>query len=179
VVVVPFTPFHLGPGLLFGLLLFSCVDLPRFFVASVVIDIEPFFVLSLNLNYPDHCYLHAFFGGAVVAFLLAFAMSSIRGTPSPLMSFLELEQKTSFKSIVLASVFGIYLRILVDSPLMSDIRPFYPIESNPLLAYGMFVGLEIYTFYVLSFLRGAIIYAVRLAEVMEPRSRNLIPKPLI
>ena len=149
--------------MLFGLLLFSYVDLPTFLVASVVIDIEPFLVLSLNLDYPVHGYLHTFLGGTIVAFLLALAMTRVRGTLSSLMSFLKLEQKTSFKSIVLASVLGIYLHILLDSPLYSDIRPFYPIESNPLLGHGMFVGLEIYTFCVLSFLGGAIVYAAKIA----------------
>ena len=160
---MPLTPFHLGPGLLLGLLLFSYVDLPTFLVASVVIDIEPFLVLSLNLDYPVHGYLHTLLGGTIVALLLALAMRRVRGTLSPLMSFLKLEQKTSFKSIVLASVFGIYLHILLDSPLYSDIRPFYPIESNPLLGNGMFVGFEIYTLCVLSLLGGAIACAVRFA----------------
>jgi membrane-bound metal-dependent hydrolase YbcI (DUF457 family) len=164
---MPFTPYHLGPGLLFGLLLFGYVDLPTFLVASVVIDIEPFSALSLSLNYPVHGYLHTFLGGTIVAFLLALAMSRIRGTVSPLMSFLKLEQKTSFKSIVLASVLGIYFHILLDSPLYSDIRPFYPIEFNPLLGHGMSVGFEIYAFCVLSFLGGAIVYAVRLASARK------------
>lgn len=93
---MPFTPFHLGPGLLFGLLLFSYVDLPRFLVASVVFDIEPFMVLSLNLDYSVHGYLQTFVGGTIVAFLLVLAMSRMRGTLSPLMPFLKLEQKTSF-----------------------------------------------------------------------------------
>ena len=148
--------------MLFGLLLFGYLDLPTFLVASVIIDIEPLLVLSLNLRYPLHGYLHTFLGGTIVAFLLALAMSRMRGTLSPLMSFLKLEQKTSFKSIVLASVFGICLHILLDSPLYSDIRPFYPTESNPLLGHGMLVGLEIYTFCVLCFVGGAIVYAVRL-----------------
>ena len=164
---MPFTPYHLGPGLLFGLPLFGYVDLPTFLVASVVIDIEPFLVLSLSLDYPVHGYLHTFLGGTVVAFLLALAMSRIRGTVSPLMSFLRLEQKTSFKSIVPASVLGIYLHILLDSPLYSDIRPFYPIEFNPLLGHGMFVGFEIYAFCVLPFLGGAIVYAVRLSSARK------------
>ena len=161
--MVPFTPFHLGPGLLFGLLFLSYVDLPTFLVASVVIDIEPFLVLSLNLDYAVHGYLHTFLGGTLIAVLLAFAMSRMRGTFLPLMSFLKLEQRTSFRGIVLASVFGIYLHILLDSPLYSDIRPFYPIEFNPLLGHGMFVGFEIYTFCILSFLGGAVVYAARLA----------------
>lgn len=161
-IVLPFTPFHLGPGLLFGLLLFSYLDLPTFLVASVIIDIEPLLALSLNLGYPLHGCLHTFMGGMIVAFLLALAMSRIRGTLAPLMSFFKLEQRTSFKGIVLASLFGICFHILMDSPLYSDIRPFYPLESNPLQGLGMFIGFEIYAFCVLSFTAGGIVYAARL-----------------
>ena len=159
---MPFTPFHLGPGLLFGLLLFSCLDLPTFLVASVIIDIEPLIVLSLNLSYPLHGYLHTFLGGTIVAFLLALVMSRIRATLTPLMSFLKLERRASFNGIVLASLFGIYLHILLDSPLYSDIRPFYPLESNPLQGRSIFIGSEIYVFCVMSFIAGGILYVTRL-----------------
>jgi membrane-bound metal-dependent hydrolase YbcI (DUF457 family) len=162
-VAMPFTPFHWGPGLLFGLLLFSYLDLPTFLVASVIVDIEPLLVLTLNLPYPLHGYLHTFLGGTIVAFLLALAMSKIRWILSPLMSFFRLERRASFKSIVLASLFGIYLHIILDSPLYSDIRPFYPVESNPLQARGMFIGFDVYTFCVICFIGAGIVYATRLA----------------
>ena len=161
-IVLPFTPYHLGPGLLFGLLFFSYLDLPTFLVASVIVDIEPLVVLSLNLSYPLHGCLHTFLGGAIVAFLLALAMSTIRGTLTPLMSFFKLEQTTSFKGILLASLFGIYLHILLDSPLYSDIRPFYPIESNPLQGHSMLIGFAIYAFCVACFIAGGIVYVARL-----------------
>jgi len=138
--VLPFTPFHLGPGLLFGLLLFNYLDLPTFLVASVIIDIEPLLALSLNLNYPPHGYLHTFMGGTIIALLLATVMSRVRGALAPLMSLFTLEQRTSFKGIVLASLSGIFSHILLDSPLYSDIRPFYPLESNPLRSLNMFTA---------------------------------------
>jgi len=78
------------------------------------------------------------------------------------MSFLKLEQRASFNGIVLASLFGIYLHILLDSPLYSDIRPFYPFESNPLQGHSIFIGSEIYVFCVMSFIAGGILYAARL-----------------
>jgi len=159
---LPFTPYHFGPGLLFGLLFFSYLDLPTFLVASVIIDIEPLLVLSLNLSYPLHGYLHTFLGGTIVAFLLALAMSRIRPTLTPLMSFLKLERTASFMGILLASVFGIYLHVLLDSPLYWDIRPFYPLESNPLQVHGMFIGFEIYAFCVVCFIAAAIVYVARL-----------------
>ena len=158
----PYPLFHLGPALLFGLLLLNYLDLPTFLVASVVVDIEPLLVLSLNLNYPVHGYLHTFIGGTIVAFFLVLAMSRIRESLRPLMSFFKLEQKVSLRSIVLASVFGIYLHILLDSLIMSDIRPFYPLQSNPLQVHSMFIGFEVYAFCVLLFVAGGIIYALRM-----------------
>ena len=166
---MPFTPFHWGPGLLFGLLLLGYMDLPTLFVSSVIVDVEPLLVLTLNLQYPLHGYLHTFLGGTILAFVLASAMNKVRGTVQPAMSFLKLPQKTSFKRILLASLFGIYLHILLDSPLYPDIRPFYPWELNPLLEHGMFVGFDMYTFCVLSFIGAAVVYAARLVFLKRTR----------
>jgi len=170
---MPFTPFHLGPGLLFGLLLLSYVDLPTFLVVSVVVDIEPFLVLTLDLNYPLHGFLHSFLGGTILAFILAAAMSKVRSNLSPLMSFLKLEKKHSFKSVLSASLFSVYLHILLDSPLYSDIRPFYPFDFNPFLGNSMFISAAIYTLCILSFIGGAAIYAIRLVF----RRRTVVNRP--
>ena len=47
---MPLTPFHLGPGLLFGLLLFRYIDFPTSLIASVIVDVEPILALA-SLNY--------------------------------------------------------------------------------------------------------------------------------
>jgi len=159
---MPFTPFHLGPGLLFGLLLLSYIDFPTFLIASVIVDVEPFLVLTLNLNYPLHGFLHSFFGGTLIAFLLAAVMSNVRSALSPLMSFLKLEQKLSFKTILSAALLGVYVHILLDSPLYPDIRPFFPFDFNPFLSNSMFIGFDVYTLCTLSFIGGGIVYAIRL-----------------
>jgi len=160
--MLPFTPFHLGPGLLFGLLLLSCVDLPTFLLASVIVDVEPFLVLYFNLQYPLYGLLHTFLGGALLALLLAALMSRLRNTFSHLMSFFRIKQKPSFKSILLASLFGVYFHIFLDSFLYQDIRPFYPFELNPLLIQNMFIGFEIYGLCILSFISGLAIYVIKL-----------------
>ena len=166
---MPFTPFHWGPALLLGFLFLGYLDLPTLILSSVIVDVEPLLVLTLNLQYPLHGYLHTFLAGTILAFVLALAMIKIRGRLQPLMSFLKLPQKTSFKRIVLASLFGIYLHILLDSPLYSDIRPFYPLELNPLLEHGMFVGFDIYTFCVLSFIGATLVYVTRLVFLKRTR----------
>ena len=170
---MPFTPFHFGPGLFFGLLFFCYIDFPTFLLANVIVDIEPFLVLSLNLNYPLHGILHSFLGGTIFSFLLAMVMARTR---APLMSYFKLDQTPSFKSILSASLSGIYLHIILDSFLYSDIRPFYPFDFNPLLQHSMSIGFKVYGVCILSFIGAGVIYAIRLVyqrKSLSSSARNL------
>jgi membrane-bound metal-dependent hydrolase YbcI (DUF457 family) len=162
---MPFTPYHLGPGLLVGLLLLSFIDFPTFLVASVIVDVEPFLVLILRLNYPLHGFFHSFLGGTLVAAPLALAMYHVRNKLSPLMSFFKLEQKVSFKRVLAAALLGVYIHILLDSRGYTDIQPFYPSTVNPFLASGPLAGLDSVIFCIWSFLGAAVIYVVILVLV--------------
>jgi hypothetical protein len=159
---MPFTPYHLGPAVLFGLLFLSLIDFPTFLVANVIVDIEPFLVLTLNLNYPLHGFFHSFLGGTLVAVLLALIMHQIRDKLAPLLSFFKLEQKTSFMRILAAAFSGIYIHILLDSRSYTDIQPFYPSTYNPLLTTGILAGLDSYIFCIWCFFGAIIVYLVRL-----------------
>jgi len=164
---MPFTPYHLGPGLFVGLLLLGFIDFPTFLVASVIVDVEPFLVLALNLNYPLHGFFHSFLGGTLVAVPLALLMQQIREKLSPLLSFFKLDQKVSFKSILVAALSGIYIHILLDSRIYMDIQPFYPSTYNPLLTTGIFAGLDSYIYCIWAFYGAAIIYIIRLILIWK------------
>ncbi|MFH1447514.1 MAG: hypothetical protein ABIG39_01510 [Candidatus Micrarchaeota archaeon] len=157
---MPLTPYHLGPALFFGLLFFSFIHLPTFLIANVIIDLEPFLVLLFGLDYPLHGFFHLFFGGSIVAIILSMLMVRFDKHTRRIMSFFRLEQRYSEKSIWLASFSGIYLHIMLDSPLYVDIKPIFPFMSNPF--YGMFSAFEIYNFCLLSFLFGICIYIYKL-----------------
>jgi len=164
---MPLTPFHWGPGLLFGLLLLRWIDFPAFMVASVVVDVEPIIIypvmiLVFRVDYPLHGFFHSFLGGTLVALLTAAVMSRIRRTFSPLLAFFKIEQKSSFKNILLASLAGVYGHILLDSRTHWDIRPFYPLDINPLLNRSMLAWLELDMLCMWSFIGGVFIYAIRL-----------------
>ena len=159
---MPFTPFHFGPGLLVGLLLLSFIDFPTFLIASVIVDVEPLLVLIFSLNYPLHGFFHSLLGGTMVAFLLTLVMSHLRERFSPLLSFFKLEQKVSFKRILVAALSGIYIHILLDSRMYAEIQPFYPLEYNPLLTTGILAGLDSYIICIWSFFGAAVLYVVRL-----------------
>jgi membrane-bound metal-dependent hydrolase YbcI (DUF457 family) len=159
---MPFTPYHFGPALFLGLLFISFVDFPTFLIASVIVDVEPFLVLALNLDYPIHGFFHSLLGGTIVAIPLALVMHRIRGKISPLLSVFKLEQKVSFARILVASLSGIYIHILLDSRMYTDIQPFYPSTYNPLLTTGIFAGLDSYIICLWSFFGAIIIYIIRL-----------------
>jgi membrane-bound metal-dependent hydrolase YbcI (DUF457 family) len=164
---MPFTPYHFGPALFVGLLFLSFIDFPTFLVASVIVDVEPFLVLALNLNYPLHGFFHSFLGGTLVALPLALVMWQIRDTLSPLMSFFRLSQKVSFKRVLVAALSGIYIHILLDSRMYTDIQPFYPSTYNPFLTTDVSAGLDSYIICIWSFLGAAIIYIIRLILVWK------------
>jgi membrane-bound metal-dependent hydrolase YbcI (DUF457 family) len=167
---MPFTPYHLGPALFIGLLFLDFIDFPTLLVASVIVDVEPFLVLALNLDYPLHGFFHSFLGGTLLAVPLALVMYKIRDKLSPVMSFFKLEQKISFKRILVASISGVYIHILLDSRMYTDIQPFYPSSYNPLLTTGVLAGLDSYVFCIWSFFGAAIIYAIRLFLLWRKRS---------
>lgn len=135
---MPFTPFHLGPALLLGLLF--ALNLPVLLVASVILDIEPFYSMFINdlgyLHGPFHTYLAATFIG------IGLALASGKfGIP--------------FKKAIYASLMGVYSHIFLDSFLYQDIKPFYPFQANPF--YMVISSIDIYSFSALAFLPAFII----------------------
>jgi membrane-bound metal-dependent hydrolase YbcI (DUF457 family) len=141
------------------LILFRFLDLPTLLVASVIVDAEPFSVLTLGLNYPLHGFLHSFLGGSMIAVLTSIIMYQLKAVLQNLTAVFKLAQDSSSKKILWTSFFGVYSHILLDSPLYSDIRPFYPIESNPF--YGLVSSQQIYLFCSISFLIGISLYLLR------------------
>ena len=141
---MPLTPFHLGPALFFGLLLFSVIHLPTFLVANVVIDLEPLFALLFQLDYPLHGFFHSFLGGSIIAIALSFIMTRFDEGIHEIMRFFNLEQQYSPRSIWFASFSGVYIHVILDSRLYTDIKPFFPLDVNPILSGSMFAGFETY-----------------------------------
>ena len=156
---MPFTPFHFGPALGLGLPLRKYVHTPTFVLASVILDIEPFLVLYYVLDYPLHGYLHTFVLAFVVGLLLGYVAFVLERALQPIYKVFLLETGNDLKlrSFLFAGAFGTTLHVLLDSPLYTDIRPFYPLTANPL--YNPALSLEIYSLCVWMGIFGVIYYA--------------------
>jgi membrane-bound metal-dependent hydrolase YbcI (DUF457 family) len=69
---------------------------------------------------------------------------------------LETSNSLSLKSFIFAGGLGTGLHILLDTPLYTDITPFYPITANPF--YNPALTLEIYSLCVWTGALGIIYY---------------------
>ena len=159
---LPFTPFHLGPALCLGIPLRNYIHTPTFILANVILDIEPLLVLVTGLNYPLHGYLHTLIASLVLGVAFGLFMFFLERTMHPIYSTLLLEPEASFKKthFVVAGVLGTSLHVLFDSPLYSDIKPFYPLNVNPL--FGSVSSSEIYLISVGMGVLGIIFYSLLL-----------------
>ena len=166
---MPFTPLHLGPALFLGMILLRYIDLPTFMVANIIVDVEPFVILTLglhradSLNLPLHGLLHTFLGGTFVALFLAFVMTRMSKFTASLMRLIGLEQRPTPRKIYAAALSGVYLHILLDSLLYTDIRPFYPSSYNPFLG-GMAAAFGVWWFCIVTGLIGLALLVFRLVS---------------
>ena len=131
---MPFTPLHLGPALALGLPFRKYIHIPTFIIANVIVDIEPFLVLVFGFNYPLHGYLHTFIFAFILGLILSYVMFKLEKFLSSLYkSLLLIPQKSlRFRSFAIAGILGAIIHVLLDSPLYTDIHPFYPLNINPL-----------------------------------------------
>ena len=168
---MPFTPFHWGPSSALGISLRQLFDLPTLLVACVIVDIEPFCVLTFGLPYPLHGFFHSFLGASLAGVAVALAMNSFKKPLRLLSAPFKLAQESSFLKILGTSLFGVYSHVLLDAPLYHDIRPFYPLEQNPF--YQLFKPQIVYRFCALSFGVALLAYVIRL--MMPKKATNQAP----
>ncbi|WFO74776.1 hydrolase [Desulfurococcaceae archaeon MEX13E-LK6-19] len=156
---MPFTLFHIGPGLFFGLLLRKHIHPPTFLIANLIIDLEPIImVFILGLDYPLHGYAHTFLAAIIIGILLGYTMYILEKYLKPIYSvFLDnIDYAVALKGYILAGILGAVLHVLFDSPLYPDIKPFIPLQYNFL--YNPSLTDEIYMICMATGLIGIIYY---------------------
>ncbi len=135
---MPLTPFHLGPGLFFGMTTFRFFNLKAFLIGSILLDIEPALVILSNLNYPylsypHHGILHSFLGGIVTALLIGLILRNYKDQIKKWLSRYHLGQSFSFSSVFFGALLGHWVHVIFDSFMHYDVFPFWPSHFNPFL----------------------------------------------
>ena len=153
---VPFTPFHLGPSLLIGLLVFPILYLPAFLIGSIIVDVEPLGFLLLGLPV-QHLFFHTFVGATISALVVSAILLPLRSVLGALMIKIRLSQSTTPIQLTTATLLGAYSHVLLDAFLYPEMQPFWPLLGNPFL--GLVSSSTIYLFCTLCFIFAVIVFA--------------------
>jgi len=159
---MPFTPFHMGPGLLIKALLQGSFSLMVFGWAQIVMDLQPLFVMVTGEGHL-HGFSHTYLGASLLALVAALTgkyLSEI-GLRILGLSRPDAPMDISWGIAGLSAWIGTYSHVLLDSIMHRDVEPFHPFTSaNPFLALLSLKGLHQFCLYS-GILGTALYYFVR------------------
>ena len=127
---MPFTPIHMGPGILIKSLLQSSFSLMIFGWTQIVMDIQPLMVLILNEGHL-HGFSHTYIGASILAVLAALTGKHLSEFG---LVFLGIKNSKPIKIVwwvaFLSAFIGSFSHVYLDSIMHVDVEPFYPLHLN-------------------------------------------------
>lgn len=164
---MPFTPLHLGPGLLAKSLAGRHFSLIGFAVSQVVIDIEPLLRILRGdtvLHGWTHSYAGALLIGAALWPLLASAwpllVRMLRRLAARERIALPLPLRPPWRALGIGVLFGTISHVALDTVMHADLRPLWPWSS--LQPGHALIGIDaLHALCVLTGALGALLLTVR------------------
>ena len=86
----------------------------------------------------------------------ATAAYPLRHLIATVMRFLRLPYAPTYAKMALSGVLGAWLHVLFDAPLYSDVKPFFPLQGNPL--YGLLPFNRVYAVCAACFVPALLLY---------------------
>jgi membrane-bound metal-dependent hydrolase YbcI (DUF457 family) len=155
---MPFTPFHMGPGILIKALLQGSFSLMVFGWAQIVMDIQPLFVLITGDGHL-HGFTHTYIGATLLAILSALSGKYLSEIGLIILGLADKSNPVNIAWWVafVSAFIGTYSHVVLDSIMHSDVEPFYPLSQENSL-HGLITVDELHQLCLFSALVGAIIY---------------------
>ncbi|ODS35633.1 MAG: hypothetical protein A7316_00730 [Candidatus Altiarchaeales archaeon WOR_SM1_86-2] len=157
---MPFTPFHLGPGIALGIIFKRWINIPAILLASIIVDVRTIYCFFIG-NCQLHGFFHTFAGSTILGLLVIALIWIFRIHLSKISKILKIEQDYSLQSITTGALIGAWVHIILDAFLYPEIHPFWPVEGNTLLL-GVLSSSTVYGLCVVGFLIGGLIYVWKL-----------------
>ena len=172
---MPFTPIHMGPGLLIKSMLQGGFSLMVFGWAQIVMDIQPLVVLLRG-----HGHVHGFTHTLAGATLLGVA-AAVTGKYLAQWGLALIGARALLPlrwPVAVASAFiGTYSHVALDAVMHADLLPFMPISAaNPLL--GSLSLLTLHQVCMVAGVIGSILYFVVAAFVNDRREARTSRQPV-
>ncbi|MBU1261090.1 MAG: hypothetical protein KJ757_05925 [Planctomycetes bacterium] len=129
---MPVTPYHFGPSGLIGYIFRKWIDLPVFVLANVVVDVEVLLNPFMNLGRPYHRLCHTFLIGAVIG--AVWGLVAWLGLPvlNWFMKIIRIPYQTNAFKMIISGILGVWFHVLIDGIYHYDVKPFWPMQKNPL-----------------------------------------------
>lgn len=154
---MPFTPFHLGPGLALGMIFKWWINIPAILLASIIVDVRSIYCFFIG-NCQLHGFFHTFAGAAILGLLVIGLVFALRNPLSKISKIMKIEEDYSLKSIISGGIIGVLVHITLDAFLYPEVHPFWPIEWDTLLL-GALSNSVVYVLCMFGFLIGILSYA--------------------
>ena len=168
---MPFTPLHMGPGLLVKSLLQGSFSLMVFGWTQIIMDIQPLVVIFTGQGHL-HGFSHTYLGATLLGIACALSGKYLAQFGLRLMGRVQY-LPISWIVAITSALIGSFSHVLLDSLMHADVEPFAPfMQTNPFLG---FISIEtLHKFCLYSGLIGAGLY---LAVSSYLKKRALAAKP--
>ena len=133
---MPYTPYHMGPGLLLKSVLNSSFSLMIFGGTQVLMDIQPLLVLITGKGHL-HGFSHTILGSLIIACIAAISgkyiidaliHSKMLGLPEKDKALLGLQEKLKWWVAFVSAYIGTLSHVFIDALMHGDVQLFYPIN---------------------------------------------------
>ncbi|MFD2231295.1 metal-dependent hydrolase [Alkalimarinus sediminis] len=124
---MPFTPIHMGPGILIKAILQSSFSLMVFGWTQIVMDIQPLIVLITGEGHL-HGFTHTYFGATLLAFFSALTGKYLSELGLKILGIDKYQSiSIAWRVAFLSAFIGSFSHVFLDSIMHTDVEPFYPI----------------------------------------------------
>ena len=154
---MPFTPFHMGPGIAIKAVLQGSFSLMVFGWTQIVMDIQPLIVMLAGEGHL-HGFSHTFIGATLIAIFSALSGKYLSELGLFVLGIDRQRQvNIAWWVAFVSAAIGSFSHVVLDGIMHGDVQPFYPFTlENPLLRVISVSALHKVCFY--SGLVGAVVY---------------------
>lgn len=131
---MPFTPFHMGPGIAVKALLQGSFSLMVFGWSQIIMDIQPLLVMITGEGHL-HGFTHTYVGATLLALFSALTGKYLSEVGLYILGLNRQWQiSISWPVTVVSAFVGAYSHVIIDSVMHRDMVPYFPFaEGNHLL----------------------------------------------
>ncbi|MBL8459875.1 MAG: metal-dependent hydrolase [Zoogloea sp.] len=170
---MPFTPFHMGPGLLIKAVMQGAFSLMVFGWAQIVMDVQPLVVILTGDGHL-HGFTHTWIGASLLGIASALSGKYLSEFGLRLMGCRRLVP-ILWPVAVLSAFVGTFSHVVLDGIMHADVEPFWPFSRDNALL-GLLSVRAMHWLCLGSGLVGAVLYFI-VARRRVPRGGGGVSPP--